>query len=339
METLKKELLKNKYRWLITGVAGFIGSNIAEFLILSGQKILGIDNFITGKKENIEELLTISKNNIGDFSFEEGDICSINFCLKKLEGIDFVIHQAALGSVPRSIERPLNSHKNNVESHLNIMEASRIKNVKKVIYASSSSVYGDYLSLPKVEKEIGAPLSPYAATKRINEIYADVYFRCFGLKNIGIRYFNIFGKRQDCNSSYAAVIPKWIKRMLSGESVDIYGDGETTRDFCHVKNAVYMNIIAALSKERGLYGKVLNCACGQKTSLNQLYLILRKLIENRTNISALDPIYRDIREGDIRESLADYSLAKKFLDYRPLVFFEKGIEMSVDWYLKKIEKM
>ena len=334
METLKKHLSQNSYRWLITGSAGFIGVNLAKFLIKHGQNVMGVDNFITGHKSNIDYLEEISKKASGKFAFTEMDVTSFDCCMEVTKGIDIVLHQAALGSVPRSLKDPLDSHKNNVNGHLNIFESSTRRKVKKIIYASSSSVYGDHKSLPKTEPNLGQLMSPYAVTKRINEIYSEIYFKCYGVKSVGIRYFNVFGERQDENSIYSAVIPKWIKSMLLGHTVEIYGDGQTTRDFCFVDNAVYMNILVALSDNSEIYGKVFNCSCGQQTSLNQLYDLLKSKIEalSGKKIKIPRPIYKDFRSGDIKHSLADYSLAKKYLSYNPMVFLPEGIEQTLKWY-------
>lgn len=331
------EALDNRqFTWLVTGAGGFIGSNICEFLLLKNQRVIAVDNFITGKRSNIDDLINLSKHN-SLFSFIEGDLQDIDLCLKVTEGVDYVLHQAALGSVPRSIVEPVTSHANNVNVQLNILESSRVNKVKKVIYASSSSVYGDEPNLPKREEAIGNVLSPYALTKKINEQYGDVYSRVYGLENVGIRYFNVFGKRQDPDSVYAAVIPKWIKLMLNKEPIEIYGDGKTSRDFCYIENVVNLNISLALKATDNLNGKVVNCACGEQTSLNDLYKIMKTGVEKFLGDSIPEAIYKDFRAGDIRHSLADYSLAEREVGYKPLKYFSEGMKDCIDWYCDNLK--
>lgn len=322
--------------WLVTGAAGFIGSNLVEHLLKLNQRVIGIDNFSTGFKANLPK-------NSDNFKFFELDVASANDLskLKKL-GINYILHQAALGSVPRSIEDPISSHYANVDGQLNILEFARLIEVEKVVYASSSSVYGDSPSQPKVEHTVGNPLSPYALTKKVNEQYAEVYARVYGLNVVGIRYFNVFGPRQDPNSSYAAVVPKWISALMCGEEVYINGDGSTSRDFCFVENVVEMNILAALS-EKDVNGTVFNCACSDSTNLLELFETIKShLLRNYNDqfkiLQDVTPIFRDFRVGDVKHSLADISLAKKHLGYKVLKNFDEGMKETIDWYVSQVGK-
>ena len=270
IESLLK-LQGDKNKWLITGVAGFIGSNILEFLLKNNQIVVGLDNFATGHSSNLDEVKSeVSSSEWNNFSFINGDICSFETCLEASKDIDYVLHQAALGSVPRSINDPVATNNANVGGFLNILQASKDNNVKSFTYAASSSTYGDHEALPKLEDNIGNPLSPYAVTKYVNELYAEVFSRVYGFKSIGLRYFNVFGKRQDPNGAYAAVIPKWILSMLSNNDIIIYGDGKTTRDFCFIENVIQANILAALAKD-SVKNNIFNVAVGDRTSLNQLF--------------------------------------------------------------------
>jgi UDP-N-acetylglucosamine 4-epimerase len=315
--------------WLITGVAGFIGSNILEKLLMSGQRVVGLDNFSTGYEANLEEVREIvGPQNWARFSLYEADIRVPEDCAKAVSGVNYVLHQAALGSVPRSLDDPLTSNAVNVDGFLNMLAAARDAKVKKFVYAASSSTYGDSPSLPKVEDVIGNPLSPYAVTKYVNELYAQVFGSAYGLKSVGLRYFNVFGPRQDPNGAYAAVIPLWFKAMLRGEAPAINGDGETTRDFCFVENAVQANILAALVDDLPESSEVFNVAFGESNSLNRLFELIRRL----TNAN-VEPVYRDFRSGDVRHSLADISKARKLLDYDPKFSLEKGLERASIWYL------
>lgn len=340
-EKIREHLISNQYTWLITGVAGFIGSNILEELLSLNQKVIGIDNFITGYKRNLEEVLRIvGKEKSSNFYFYEGDICSTSDCEKVIHSVDFVLHQAALGSVPRSIENPAATHAINDAGFLNILIAAKNAGVKRFVYASSSSVYGDSVILPKLENQIGDPLSPYAVTKFTNELYAKVFSSCYGIETIGLRYFNVFGARQDPNGAYAAVIPLWIKAMLTNDRVFINGDGGTSRDFCYVKNAVQANILAALTKNTTAVNEVYNVSVGERTTLNQLFVA----IKDNLNISAnFEPIYRDFRAGDIKHSLSDITKAKNLLGYQPAYHFKEGLSECINWYkefftFRKIER-
>lgn len=332
---LQKELKANPKVWLITGVAGFIGSNILESLLKMDQIVYGIDNFSTGSINNLKDIQnSLSKKQWKNFIFEECDICNIDHLQETFNDIDYVLHQAALGSVPRSIKQPLSSHDSNVNGFLNVMHASMEAKVKSFTYASSSSVYGTSLDMPKVEGSIGDPLSPYAATKYINEVYANVFSKVFDFHTIGLRYFNVFGKRQDPAGPYAAVIPKWINLIINNESIEIFGDGKTTRDFCYIDNVVQANILAATASI-DVKNKIYNIAFSQEHTLNYLFQqITSNLNTYGINYSA-KPIYRDFRKGDINASLADISLAKKELDYNPKYNLDDGIKETIEWFIKK----
>jgi UDP-N-acetylglucosamine/UDP-N-acetylgalactosamine 4-epimerase len=325
-------LKQNTYTWLITGVAGFIGSNILEFLLNNNQKVIGLDNFITGHNFNLKEVQDeVSSDQWSNFQFIEGDICDINTCLSATQSVDYILHQAALGSVPRSLEDPIKTNEINVGGFLNMLYAAKQSGVQRFIYAASSSTYGDHPDLPKTEENIGNPLSPYAVTKLVNELYANVFFRSYGLNTIGLRYFNVFGKRQDPYGAYAAVIPKWISQMLSGEDVLINGDGETTRDFCFIENVVQANIKAALSSNPKSINEVYNIAVGDQTSLNELFAILSNLVPIESK--DIKKVYADFREGDVRHSKASIDKAKLLLDYDPQIRAPEGLKDSMAWYL------
>tara|TARA_B110001450_G_scaffold254043_1_gene278675 strand:+ start:4435 stop:5451 length:1017 start_codon:yes stop_codon:yes gene_type:complete len=325
-------LKQNTYTWLITGVAGFIGSNILEFLLNNNQKVIGLDNFITGHNFNLKEVQDeVSSDQWRNFQFIEGDICDINTCLSATQSVDYILHQAALGSVPRSLEDPIKTNEINVGGFLNMLYAAKQSGVQRFIYAASSSTYGDHPDLPKIEENIGNPLSPYAVTKLVNELYANVFFRSYGLNTIGLRYFNVFGKRQDPYGAYAAVIPKWISQMLSGEDVLINGDGETTRDFCFIENVVQANIKAALSSNPKSINEVYNIAVGDQTSLNDLFAILSNLVPIESK--DIKKVYADFREGDVRHSKASIDKAKLLLDYDPQIRAPEGLKDSMAWYL------
>jgi UDP-N-acetylglucosamine 4-epimerase len=328
-----KELIYNDPKtWLITGVAGFIGSNILECLLKLNQTVVGLDNFSTGHQKNLKDVKRhVSEEQWNRFNFINGDIRNIDDCRHVVSGVDYVLHQAALGSVPRSIENPLNSNSANISGFLNMLEASREEQVKSFTYAASSSTYGDHTALPKLEKNIGKPLSPYAVTKYVNELYAGVYARTYNFKTIGLRYFNVFGKRQDPNGAYAAVIPKWTYSMINGQDVFINGDGETSRDFCYIDNTVQINILAAIANDNAK-DQVYNVAVGDRTSLNTLYSEIKiSLSKHGLNIKK-NPIYRDFRVGDVRHSQADITKAKDMLGYDPKFTIKNGIENAVNWY-------
>jgi len=335
-EQVQQSLEAEPKTWLVTGVAGFIGSNLLEALLKLKQKVIGLDNFATGYQKNLDEVRDlVSEEQWQGFSFIEGDIRDFATCEKAVGGVDFVLHQAALGSVPRSIADPITSNAANVTGFLNMLEAAKQAQVKSFVYAASSSTYGDHPALPKVEEHIGKPLSPYAVTKYVNELYADVYSKTYGFNCIGLRYFNVFGRRQDPDGAYAAVIPKWTASMIKGEDVFVNGDGETSRDFCYIDNTVQMNILAATGDE-GAKNEVYNVALGDRTTLNELYAAIKAaLIDNGVNITK-EPIYRDFRAGDVRHSQADISKAKNKLQYNPQYRVQQGILEAMPWYLKNV---
>ena len=339
-----QEYLKNNQKtWLVTGAAGFIGSNLLEKLLTLDQKVVGLDSFETGYKHNIDEAIqdacnASGKNRSDNFMFIEGDIKSISDCKKACSGVDYVLHQAAIGSVPRSIEDPISTNAANIDGFINMLVASKGANVKRFVYAASSSSYGDNTDLPKVEDNIGNPLSPYAVTKLVNELYANVFAKNYNFKTIGLRYFNIFGKRQDPDGAYAAVIPKWVASILNKEDVYINGDGETSRDFCYVDNAIQANILSALTDNDDALDQVYNIALNDRTSLNTLYKIIEEcLIKRVSYLKKKEPIYRDFRPGDVRHSQASIEKAKKFLGYQPNFRLSEGLDEAIDWYINSIK--
>lgn len=334
-ESIKAQLQQTPKVWLITGVAGFIGSNLLETLLKLDQTVIGLDNFITGHQHNLDEVQEeVSKQQWQRFSMIKGDIRQLDDCRQATEGVDYVLHQAALGSVPRSIEDPIATNQANINGFLNMLVAARDAKVSSFTYAASSSTYGDHPDLPKVEEKIGKPLSPYAVTKVVNELYADVFAKTYGFKCIGLRYFNIFGKRQDPNGAYAAVIPKWIAAMLNNDTIYINGDGETSRDFCFIDNAVQANILSATANTEAK-GEVYNVAVGDRTSLNQLFDELKQRVEQQASIQDIaDPIYRDFRAGDVKHSLADISKGKEKLGYRPVYRISEGLDIAMNWYIQ-----
>lgn len=331
----REQLIRQPKRWLVTGAAGFIGSNLVEWLLDAGQTVVGLDNFSTGHRRNLEEVLQgRDPDRAGCFRFVEGDIREAEACRGACSGIDYVLHQAALGSVPRSIEDPAVSHGVNVDGFLNMLLAAHQARVKRFVYASSSSVYGDHPALPKVEDAVGDPLSPYALTKRVNEEYARVWARVYGLQCVGLRYFNVFGRRQDPDGPYAAVIPKWVAALLTGEPCRINGDGETSRDFCYVDNVVQANVLAALTENPAAVGEVYNVAVGGRTSLNDLFAALRDgLAKRNPEIADRTPEYTDFRPGDVRHSQADISKISRLLGYLPEYSAADGITLALDWYV------
>jgi UDP-N-acetylglucosamine/UDP-N-acetylgalactosamine 4-epimerase len=359
-EQLQTELCGSPKTWLVTGVAGFIGSNLLEALLKLNQRVVGLDNFSTGHKHNFDEVKRlVSQDQWNNFYFIEGDICNLEDCRKSMcwspQGgvgqekhsgfdttvsflsVDYVLHHAALGSVPRSIANPIATNADNVTGFLNIIEASRQACVQSFTYAASSSTYGDHEALPKVEENIGNPLSPYAVTKLVNELYASVYARCYGFKSIGLRYFNVFGPRQDPNGAYAAVIPKWIMSLLKGEVININGDGETSRDFCFVANAVQANILAACAPDDAK-DQIYNVAVGHRTSLNELHVLLRdELRANGANPSE-GVNYLNFRDGDVLHSHAEISKMTKTLAYKPSHSIRKGVVELIKWHLYKSTK-
>ena len=334
-EKTKIELKSNPKIWLITGVAGFIGSNLLEHLLKLDQTIVGLDNFATGHQYNLDEVQDlVTKAQWQKFHFIKGDIRDYQTCVSILKDVDYVLHQAALGSVPRSVEDPISSNEVNISGFLNVLQASMEEKVKSFTYAASSATYGDHPDLPKVEENIGNPLSPYAITKNVNELYARVYAHVYSFKSIGLRYFNVFGKRQDPNGSYAAVIPNWTTAMIKGEDVFINGDGKTSRDFCFIENAVQMNILAATAGDEAK-DQVYNVGVGDITSLNELFsLIKATLASNNVQVTA-NPIFRDFRPGDVLHSQADIKKAINFLGYFPEWRIRDGIEQMMPWYIMK----
>ena len=334
LEEYEQKLKDSPRSWLITGVAGFIGSNLLEKLLSLGQDVVGLDNYSTGHHGNLEAVRAIVGDEAwGRFRMIDGDIRDLEACRAAAAGVDYVLHQAALGSVPRSIEDPVATHESNVNGFLNMLVAARDAGVKRFVYASSSSVYGDHPALPKVEADIGKPLSPYAATKYFNEVYADVFARCYGLETIGLRYFNVFGRRQDPEGAYAAVIPLWFKALLKGAPVYINGDGETTRDFCYVDNAVQANLLAAVADGPEAVNKSYNVAYGERNTLNRLFELIGEEVKKREpGVEFAAPVYRDFRPGDIRHSLADISQAKALLGYAPEFDLGKGLSAAADYY-------
>lgn len=333
-DTLTSSLKLESRKWLITGVAGFIGSNLLEALLKLNQKVVGLDNFITGHKSNLEEVKSIvSVDRWENFIFTEGDIRDQQTCKQVCHGVDYVLHQAALGSVPRSIENPIATNENNLVGYLNMIVAAKDARVKRFVYATSSSVYGDHPDLPKLEDKVGCPLSPYAVTKKMNEAYADVFARVYGFQSIGLRYFNVFGPRQDPNGPYAAVIPKWFAALSKGAEVYIYGDGATSRDFCYVENVVQANLLAACTGNEEAINQVYNIACGERTTLNELFELIRSnVVELSPDVALAKPVYRGFRPGDIRHSLANISKAKMLLGYEPQYSVRKGLEKAGKWY-------
>ncbi|MBU3598282.1 SDR family oxidoreductase [Polynucleobacter bastaniensis] len=327
-------LKANSKKWLVTGVCGFIGSNLLEELLNLDQYVIGIDNLSTGYIENLHEVKnTVGQKKWDNFKFLEFDILNLESCMKACEGVDYVLHQAALGSISRSIKNPLGTNAVNINGFLNMLFAAKSSSVSKFVYASSSSVYGDHPDLPKVETKIGKPLSPYATTKLCDELYAEVFRRTYGLDVAGLRYFNVFGKRQNVNGEYAAVIPKWISAVIKGEGIDIYGDGETSRDFCYIKNVIQANILAAVSEHKSESDKIYNIAVGDRTTLNDLIKIITQVVANKIGPSQTSRInYGDFRVGDIRHSLAEISKAKRDIGYAPQYDLMSGIIETVDWY-------
>jgi UDP-N-acetylglucosamine 4-epimerase len=338
LEQIQEELSTRPSKWLVTGCAGFIGSNLLETLLRLNQEVVGIDNFSTGHQHNLDEVRDmVSAGQWARFNLMEGDIRDINMCREGVRGVDHVLHQAALGSVPRSLQDPVTTSEVNISGFINLLLASRDAEVSSFTYAASSSVYGDHPCLPKVENCIGKPLSPYAVTKYVNELYAEVFARCYGFKAIGLRYFNVFGKRQDPNGPYAAVIPKWIAAMIRNEEVVIYGDGKTSRDFCFVENAVQANLLAAMALESGK-NEVYNVAVGETTSLNELFAYLKSVLEKFGITFSREPAYSDFRQGDVLHSLAEIGKAARNLGYTPTYRIQQGLEAAMSWYVEKNSK-
>lgn len=331
------QLLAKTKTWLVTGVAGFIGSNLLEALLRLNQNVVGLDNFSTGYRLNLDEVQSlVTPEQWSRFRFIEGDIRKLADCQRACLNVDYVLHEAALGSVPRSLENPIATNETNTSGFLNMLVSARDANVERFVFAASSSTYGDHPGLPKVEDQIGKPLSPYAVTKYVNELYADVFARCYGLESIGLRYFNVFGKRQDPNGAYAAVIPKWISSMITGNDIFINGDGETSRDFCYIENIIQINLLAATTSNEESVNQIYNVAVGDRTTLNQLYEHLQlNLPSFSTQHKLTKPVYREFRSADVRHSLADISKASKLLGYQPTHRIIDGIQEAMKWYIEQ----
>jgi UDP-N-acetylglucosamine 4-epimerase len=325
-------------RWLVTGVAGFIGSNLAQSLLEADQAVVGLDNFATGKPANLDEVReSVGPARWARFRFVEGDVAAPAVCRDAVAGVDAILHQAAIGSVPRSIEEPLGSNAANVTGHLALLEAARRAGVRRFVYASSSSVYGDSPALPKVEDDLGRPLSPYAVTKLADELYATVYGHLHGMETVGLRYFNVFGPRQDPEGAYAAVIPKWIAAMIAGDEVRINGAGDISRDFCHVKNVVQANLLAATVEAKEALNQAYNVANGHRTTLDELFALLRDLLVPRhPRLAGAKPVYGPFRSGDVMHSLADIGKARRLLGYEPTHSIEQGLAEALDWYERNL---
>ena len=330
--------LQSQKKWLVTGAAGFIGSNLVETLLSMNQIVIGLDSFITGSKKNLEEVKNSVENKMWDnFYFTEGSILDMEVCSSVCRDVDYVLHQAALGSVPRSIENPFKTNDTNISGFLNILHASMDANVKSFTFAASSSTYGDHMALPKIEDRIGKPLSPYAVTKYVNELYSDVFSLCYGFHSNGLRYFNVFGARQDPFGAYAAVIPKWANAIMNNEDIFINGDGTTSRDFCFVDNIVLANILAARNKNIET-SQIFNIACGDRTSLLDLFYLMRDEFK-LNNVNYLkEPIYKDFRDGDVKHSQADINKAKDLLNYKPIHSIQSGMKLAIPWYIKNRNK-
>lgn len=336
IEQLTKNLSGTRKNWLLTGAAGFIGSNLLEALLRAQQSVVALDNLLTGYQHNLDDV----RRNVGEqlwenCTFIRGDITDLETCKRACAGADYVLHQAALGSVPRSIDNPIATHQNNVDGFLNMLVAAKEAKVKRFVYASSSSVYGDHPALPRVEHTIGNPLSPYAASKRMNEMYAAVFARCYGTEYIGMRYFNVFGPRQNPNGVYAAVMPKWISSMLQDQPVYINGDGETSRDFCFIANVIQANLLAATTQNPGALNQVFNIAASHRTTLNQLFELIRAGLATRfPHLKDVRPVYRETRPGDVAHSHADISKARELLGYSPTHDVQMGLAEALDWYVE-----
>jgi UDP-N-acetylglucosamine/UDP-N-acetylgalactosamine 4-epimerase len=320
--------------WLVTGAAGFIGSNLVEALLMLGQEVVALDNFSTGHRHNLDDVReSVDEEAWKRLRFVEGDIRDLATCQEVCAGVDYVLHQAALGSVPRSLDNPIATNESNVTGVLNMLVAARDAEVERFVYAASSSTYGDSAELPKVEERIGSPLSPYAVSKYVNELYAQVFGRSYGMETVGLRYFNVFGRRQDPEGAYAAVIPKWVGNLLRGERCRINGDGETSRDFTYIENVVQANLLAATAPAEGVAGEIFNTACGDRTTLNQLYgWIHHGLQELRSELPALEPEYGPFRPGDVRHSLASIEKAERRLGYAPTHGVKEGLDAALAWY-------
>jgi UDP-N-acetylglucosamine 4-epimerase len=332
---LQQHLREQPATWLVTGAAGFIGSHLAMALLDLGQRVVGLDNYATGYRANVDAIRDRAAATRARFDFIKGDIRERVDCRRAAEGVDYVLHEAALGSVPRSLADPITTNEANIDGFLNMLVAARDAGVKRFVYAASSSTYGDHEALPKEEDTIGRPLSPYAVTKYVNELYADVFARAYGLQSIGLRYFNVFGPRQDPKGAYAAVIPRWIHALLAGERCAINGDGESSRDFCYIDNVVQANLLAATTDNAEAVNTVYNVAVGDRTTLNALYRLIRdNIAREHPEVAAREPGYRDFREGDVRHSQASIERARSRLGYAPGVDISAGLEQTVAWFLR-----
>lgn len=324
-------------KWLVTGVAGFIGSNLLEALLALGQSVVGLDNFSTGHRQNLVEVEgVVGPEAWRRFTMHEGDIRDLATCRDACRGVDYVLHQAALASVPRSLADPLLTNENNITGFLNMLVAARDEKVSRFVYAASSAAYGDHPGLPKVEETIGRPLSPYAVTKFVNELYAEVFALAYDCQPIGLRYFNIFGRRQDPNGAYAAVIPKWFAGLLGGDEIVIYGSGETSRDFCYIDNCVQANLLAACAAQPGAVNQVYNVACGHRTTLNELYALIKERVQSYApEVAASQPVYLDFRVGDILHSQANIEKGRRLLGYSPHYSVVTGLDEAASWYIRQ----
>lgn len=336
---IQAHLRDHSYHWLVTGAAGFIGSNLVETLLRLGQRVTGLDNFATGHRYNLDEVRgLVGESDWARFTFQEGDIRQPADCARACEGVDFVLHQAALGSVSRSMADPITSNEVNVTGFLNMLTAARDAKVRRFVYAASSSTYGDHPALPKIESQIGKPLSPYAVTKYVNELYADVFARCYQTESIGLRYFNVFGPRQDPHGAYAAVIPQWISALIENRPLFINGDGETSRDFCFIDNVVQANILSAMAPAESA-NQVYNVALNERTSLNQLHQMMCKLLrEQFPHVEGHQPQFKDFRAGDVRHSQADISKASTMLGFAPTHRIGEGLQQAMTWYIDHLDR-
>lgn len=335
---IQQQLRATSHHWLVTGAAGFIGSNLVEALLKLNQRVTGLDNFATGHQHNLDQVKElVGKDAWSGFHFIKGDIRNQADCAQAVAGVDYVLHEAALGSVSRSIDDPFTTNDTNVTGFLNMLVAARDAKVRRFVYAASSSTYGDHPGLPKVEDRIGKPLSPYAVTKYVNELYAEVFGRCYGTETIGLRYFNVFGPRQDPNGAYAAVIPQWVAALIKNKPLFINGDGETSRDFCFIDNVVQANILAAMADAPEAANQVYNVALNERTSLNELHAMMcRLLAEKFPHVRAHQPQYADFRAGDVRHSQADISKASKLLGFAPTHRIGEGLQEAMDWYVRNL---
>jgi UDP-N-acetylglucosamine 4-epimerase len=335
-DAICEDLVNAPRRWLVTGVAGFIGSALLERLLDLGQSVVGVDNFITGHKKNIDDVLAIHPDEKLQFRFIEGDLRDPKVAEAAVRDVDVILHEAALGSVPRSLKDPVATHQHNVDAFLNVLVAAKDAKVARVVYASSSSVYGDHPALPKVEDKIGRPLSPYAVSKRVDEIYAQVFHDAYGQQNIGLRYFNVFGRRQDPNGPYAAVIPRWIAALLDDKPCVIFGDGSSSRDFCYVDNIVQANLLAGTVEDPSATGAVYNCGCNGRTNLNELFAMIRdELAVDVPALAGAAPTFEPPRQGDIPHSQASIETITAALGYAPTHQVTDGMRETVDWFAQR----